>query len=496
MTLLEKLKYLREHTGRAETTGLTDDVIMAFAKGHPTLQEAVDEAYDLFKSYEPEWGSLLAGDERDVIATLQADYVNFYNEHAVNPYVSLAARGPWVITLHGAVIHDSGGYGMLGFGHGPKPVLAAMDRNHVMANVMTANLSQKRLTDALRREIGHRRQGDKRQPFHKFLCLNSGSESVTVATRISDLNAKHLTDPGKSHAGKTIKLLSLKGGFHGRTDRPAQASDSTKKAYQVLASFRDRDNLVTVEPNNVEQLREVFAEAQNNQIFFEMMLIEPVMGEGNPGIAMSRDFYNEARRLTEEMGTLLLVDSIQAGLRAQGCLSLTDYPGFEDCVPPDMETYSKAVNAGQYPLSILAMNEKASSLYVRGVYGNTMTTNPRALDVACSVLDMINEDVRSNIVKQGKNFIAAFKQLQAEFPDVITNVTGTGLLCALHLREQGYTVVGEDCVETFMRQKGIGVIHGGKNALRFTPHFLIQEDEIQLICDQIRQALRRGPVYR
>ena len=496
MTLIEKLQYLREQTGEAETTGLSDDLVLKFSKTHSELPEAIEEAYELFQGYQAEWGDFFRQSERDMIAALQADYVNFYNEHAVNPYVSLSARGPWVITMHGAVIHDSGGYGMLGFGHGPKPVLAAMNRNQVMANVMTANLSQKRLADALRKEIGHRRSAENRHPYDRFLCLNSGSEAVTVAARISDLNAKKLTDPGQAYAGKTIKMLSLKGGFHGRTDRPAQASDSTRKAYQVLASFRDRDVLETVEPNNIEQLRQVFADAKKKNVFFEMMFVEPVMGEGNPGVAMSREFYDEARRLTLDMGSLLLVDSIQAGLRAQGCLSLTDYPGFEDCVPPDLETYSKAVNAGQYPLSILAMSERASHLYVRGVYGNTMTTNPRALDVACAVLDMITDDVRKNIVVRGQQFLSKFRQLQAEFPDVITGVTGTGLLCALHLREEGYTVVGVNCVEKYMRQKGIGVIHGGKNALRFTPHFRIDEAEINLICDAIREALRRGPVYR
>ena len=50
---------------------------------------------------------------------MQAGYVNFYPDDAVNPYVALAARGPWIVTLKGAVLHDSGGYGMLGFGHAP-----------------------------------------------------------------------------------------------------------------------------------------------------------------------------------------------------------------------------------------------------------------------------------------------------------------------------------------------------------------------------------------
>ena len=70
------------------------------------------------------------------------------------------------------------------------------------------------------------------------------------------------------------------------------------------------------------------------------------------------------------------MDSIQAGLRAHGVLSIVDYPNFEKAEAPDMETFSKALNAGQYPLSVLAVNARAAGLYRKGTYGNTMTTNP------------------------------------------------------------------------------------------------------------------------
>src|SRR3546814_19930250 len=72
--------------------------------------------------------------------------------------------------------------------------------------------------------------------------------------------------------------------------------------------------------------------------------------------------------------TLWLVDSIQAGLRAHGGLSITDYPGFEKLPAPDMETFSKALNAGQYPLSVLAVGNRAAGLYRKGIYGNRKST--------------------------------------------------------------------------------------------------------------------------
>jgi acetylornithine/succinyldiaminopimelate/putrescine aminotransferase len=421
---------------------------------------------------------------------VQGDFINFYPDDGINPYVALAARGPWIVTLKGAVINDTGGYGMLGFGHAPKPVLDALARPQVMANVMTPNLSQLRLAQALKRELGHTRGGS---PYTKFLCLNSGSESVSLAARIADVNAKLLTDTGAKYAGREIKRIAVKGAFHGRTERPALYSDSSRKAYQQhLASFRDERSLLTVEPYDVAQLRQVFADAERNGWFIEAMFLEPVMGEGDPGRAVSVEFYRAARELTLAHGSLLLVDSIQAGLRAHGVLSIVDYPGFEGVEAPDMETYSKALNAGQYPLSVLAVNERAAALYRKGIYGNTMTTNPRALDVACVVLDLLNEELRSNIRERGAEFVAKFEALAAELPGYITKVQGTGLLFSCELSPE-FKCYGTGSTEEWLREQGYGVIHGGTNSLRFTPHFAVTSAEVDLLVAGVRRALLEGP---
>ncbi len=103
--------------------------------------------------------------------------------------------------------------------------------------------------------------------------------------------------------------------------------------------------------------------------------------------------------------------SIQAGIRGQGTLSVVDYEGFADCEAPDLETWSKAMNAGQYPLSVLGMNKRASDMYVTGIYGNTMTTNPRALETAVAVLDSITPELRTNIRDRGVEFVEKFHQI-------------------------------------------------------------------------------------
>lgn len=496
MSPIQKLNEMRAFAGPRQTTGLSDSILEKLLPQFPQLVTAIDQAHVLWSCLKleyPEWFKL---PENELIHRLQDGFVNFYKDEAINPYVAFAAHGPWIISAHGAVIHDNGGYGMLGLGQGPKKVISAMSGDHVMANIMTANFSQRRFLDRMFKEIGHNRPEGKKKPFGKFLCLNSGSEAMTIACRISDIQAKLMTDPGGKHAGKKIRFLSQEGSFHGRTERPARVSHSSKKSYQHLASFRGDTDLDIIAAGNIDELRAAFANADKNNIYYEAFFIEPVMGEGNPGMALSRAFYDEARKLTRERGTLLIIDSIQAGIRATGNLSICDYPGFEDCEAPDMESYSKAINAGQYPLSVLALTDSAASLYKKGVYGNTMTTNPRALEVACAVLDSLTPELRKNIRDRGVEFLKKFEALAKEFPGVITKVQGTGLLFSVELKEDGYTVLGKKCVELDMRLNGIGVIHGGKNALRFTPHFGITSVEVDMVIESVRQSLAKGPIYK
>ena len=490
MALTDALAPLRAHTGQRLTCGLDDATVERLAKGHPDLAAVIEAAAAEHARLKDEFAELFDLDEAEQLRAVQAGYVNFYADDAVNPYIALAARGPWVVTLNGAVLYDAGGYGMLGFGHTPAAVLDAMARPQVMANIMTPSLSQLRFDRALRKEIGHTRGGC---PFAKFLCLNSGSESVGLAARIADINSKLMTDPDGRHAGRTIKRIVVKGSFHGRTERPALYSDSSRKSYQQhLASYRGEDSVIAIPPYDVDALKQAFADAETKGWFVEAVFLEPVMGEGDPGRSVPPAFYAAARELTRSHGSLFLVDSIQAGLRAHGVLSIVDYPGFEGLDAPDMETYSKALNAAQYPLSVLAVNERAAGLYRKGVYGNTMTTNPRALDVACATLAQLTPQVRENIRKRGVEAVQKLQQLQAELGGLITNVQGTGLLFSCELSPV-FKCYGAGSTEEWLRQHGLNVIHGGANSLRFTPHFAMDAEELDLLVGMVGKALREGP---
>ena len=75
-------------------------------------------------------------------------------------------------------------------------------------------------------------------------------------------------------------------------------------------------------------------------------------------------------------------------------------------------------------------------------------------------------------------------------PGTITKVQGTGLLISAELEPSLMQVVGFDDVEVWCRKQGLGVIHGGINALRYTPHFNITTEEVDLVIDITRDAIK------
>ena len=84
--------------------------------------------------------------------------------------------------------------------------------------------------------------------------------------------------------------------------------------------------------------------------------------------------------------------------------------------------------------------------------------------------------------------------LKEELGDRITGVQGTGLLLSMELDSKRYKAYGTGSVEESLRMQGISVIHGGINSLRYTPHFSISSEEIDLIIDATRDALQNTSV--
>jgi acetylornithine/succinyldiaminopimelate/putrescine aminotransferase len=452
----------------------------------------------------------------------QRHVLPFYGADARLPFEPVVAQGPWLVADTGAVVYDVGGYGMLSFGHAPTWCREVLAKPHVMANVMTPSRLQRRFTDALRAHIGQTRLGDNDAaapgeseasrcdegtatddagaiacaatdpahtasacPYSHFAFLNSGSEAMELALRLADVRR---ADDGANDATAATgapTYVVLENGFHGRTTQAARASDSSRAAYRRhlrSTAHPTQAHVHTVPVNDVPALHAKFNWLAHAGQRVDAMVMEPVMGEGNPGVAVERAFYRAARERTAAAGVPLIVDSVQAGLRATGYLSCVDYPDLRAEAPPEMEVFSKALGAGQYPLSVLACTPDVAARTPTGIYGNTMTGNPKAMEVGYETLRRVDAALVANVQARGAQFKRMLEDVARARPDVVEDVTGTGLLLALHLRPS----VDVMEVERRCRLNGLNVIHGGENALRFTPWLGMGEGEVGLVGGVVR----------
>ena len=444
------------NTSRNKKSGILCSLLESFQDNN-ILKKLVEESQHLINKY-----------SHFDINDIQRNVINFYHPDSMVPFLPVNAKGPWIIGSQGEIIYDVGGYGMLSFGHNPDWSTHVLSQPQIMANVMTPNVIQQQMTQTLQQQIGINREGG--CPYSHFAFLNSGSEAMELALRICDLSQEE----------KPSAFIVIQKGFHGRTGQASRISDSCLPKYQkYLKSFQKPLPVIPIEMNNWSECLSIIRSV-SFQYHIEAVIAEPIMGEGDPGKMMNLQFYRLLRRLTKKYNSKLIIDSVQAGFRGTGFLSATDYFHLRREEPPDMEIFSKAINGGQYPLSVLATTSEIYNQFQPGIYGNTMTANPRALSIGIETLNQVTPKIKSNIVKMGEKFYSMLKVLQKNYPEIISHVSGTGLLQALHINPN-YPVDQFQGLEYQCRMNGLNVIHGGDNALRFTPYFEINKQEIELI---------------
>ena len=117
-----------------------------------------------------------------------------------------------------------------------------------------------------------------------------------------------------------------------------------------------------------------------------------------------------------------------------------------------------------------------------------MTTNPRAWTwpARCSI-----NSPRSAPASASAGARRWARALQAGLDGLITGVRAPAPVF-LRTRPQ-FKCYGADSTEEWLRERGIGVIHGGANSLRFTPRFETTSDELELLVSMVGRALREGP---
>ena len=115
-------------------------------------------------------------------------------------------------------------------------------------------------------------------------------------------------------------------------------------------------------------------------------MVEPIQGEGG-FIVPTAEFMRELRAVADEIGALLVLDEIQAGVGRTG-----KWFGFEHYgIVPDIVTIAKGIASG-YPLSAIAARRELWDKCLPGSMGGTYGGNAVACAAAIATLDVMEEE--------------------------------------------------------------------------------------------------------
>lgn len=281
---------------------------------------------------------------------------------------------------------------------------------------------------------------------------NSGTESCELAVKMA---RRHFFEKGQPDK---VEIIAFEGSFHGRSAAGIAAAGSEKLTHgfgPLLPGFKH------LPFDDHEALRAAIDEKT------AAIIVEPIQGEG--GIRPLTDASMKALRdLCDEHEMLLILDEVQCGMGRTGRLFAHEWAG----ISPDIMMVAKGIGGG-FPLGALLATEEVASCMTAGTHGSTYGGNPLGCAVGTAVMETITEDGFLDAVsRKAGQFRQSLEGLVAAYPDVFTEVRGTGLMLGLVCAKPNTEIVVAGYTQEIL------TVPASDNVIRILPALTISEDEI------------------
>jgi len=311
-------------------------------------------------------------------------------------------------------------------------------------------------------------------PFaEKVFFTNSGAEALECAMKTA---RKFHYENGQP---ERVDIISFQGAFHGRTFATINAGGNPK----YLKGFGPNlPGFIHLPYGDHDALKEAISKTT------AAILVEPVQGEG--GLRpMPLECLRGLRKLCDEQGILLIYDEVQCGAGRTGKLFAHQWATDADghlSAEPDIMAVAKGVGGG-FPLGACLATEAAASGMVPGTHGSTYGGNPLAMAVGTAVFDEISKPEFLDHVTKISNFLKQqFEGLKDDFPDIVVELRGKGLLCGMKLTKSAVDV------RKMAMSKGLLAGSAGDNVLRLAPPLIITEDHVREAMGVLRECFEEA----
>ncbi|WP_236055972.1 L-lysine 6-transaminase [Mycobacterium sp. SM1] len=331
--------------------------------------------------------------------------------------------------------------------------------------------------------------GDPALP-HLFF-IDGGALAVENALKVAfDWKSRHNEARGIDPALGS-RVLHLRGAFHGRSGYTLSLTNTGSVAVARFPKFDwpridapyirpglDGPGIEALEAESLRQARAAF-EAHPHDI--ACFIAEPIQGEGGDR-HFRPEFFAAMRELCDDYDALLIFDEVQTGCGLTGTAWAYQQLG----VAPDVVAFGKktqvcGVMAGRR-VDEIADNVFAVPCRLNSTWGGNLTDMVRAR----RILEVIEaEGLFERAAEQGRYLRARLDELAADFPALVLDPRGRGLMCAFSLPG---TPERDELIRRLWERQVI-VLPSGTDSVRFRPALTVSREEIDAAVAAVRDAL-------
>ena len=391
-----------------------------------------------------------------------------YARHVVPSY-KRAETAPVVVRGQGTKVWDADGKEYLDFGGGiavnclghAHPRLAKALREQAAQLVHVSNLffhpKQAELAAELVKRTG---------PGKAFFC-NSGAEANEAMVKAA---RKAGTAQGR------FEIITTLNSFHGRTLGMIAASGQERLREGFGPAI---PGFVHVPYNDLQAVEKAIGPGT------VAVMIEGIQGEGGV-IPASADYLLGLRKLTQDRGLFLLMDSVQCGHYRTGCFQsyekILREAGKKELFLPDAVSMAKSLGAG-FPIGAVWFGQGLMDVLEPGSHGTTYGGTALACAVALEVLRIIGEEkLAENVAARGEELKEGFRKLMGR--GWVGEVRGFGGMVGVTVKGRPHAEVAAQ-----LAAAGLLVVPAGMDVLRFLPPYNVTQQEITEALRKVESTL-------
>ncbi|TRW78337.1 L-lysine 6-transaminase [Mycolicibacterium sp. 018/SC-01/001] len=329
--------------------------------------------------------------------------------------------------------------------------------------------------------------GDPALP-HLFF-VDGGALAVENALKVAfDWKSRHNEAHGRDPESGT-KVLHLRGAFHGRSGYTMSLTNTDPNKVARFPKFdwpridapylRAGADVEALEAESLRQARAAFEAAPHDIACF---IAEPIQGEGGDR-HIRPQFFAAMRELCEEFDALFIFDEVQTGCGITGTAWAYQQLG----VQPDVVAFGKktqvcGIMAGGR-VDEVADNVFAVSSRINSTWGGNLADMVRSR----RILEVIEDDeLFDRAADAGRYLLERLREVAAEFPSLVRDVRGRGLMCAFSMPGPAQ----RDMLVARLWEAGVIMLGCGTDSVRFRPALTVSREEIDGAIDAVCAVLR------